>query len=585
MIPLALTLLLAAGAQDGPAPDFTLPDLEGTKQTLSEVKGAKATVLIFGGIECPRSLASEGRLSDMAAEFGKAGVAFRMINSNWNEPVEAIREHLKGRDFPIPVLKDADNRVADQYGIEVQPTVVLLDAGLRVRYRGAIDDHKTEEFVRNPYLRRAIEAVVAGRPVKVAKTRPEGCFVRKEAPEATSTEVTYARDVAPILNRNCVTCHRPGQVGLFSLRTYAQAKAWSAEIADYTGRREMPPWKPSTNHGAYYNERRLTDGEIAALAKWNEIGAPLGDAEKVPEPPAFSDDWMLGEPDAVLKAEGGYVIRAKGNDEYRCYVIRNPFDEDVWLEAVEYRPGNMRVVHHIIAYLDRQGSSIPKDEADPAPGYRSNGSGPMFIPSGSIGGWAPGNMPRRLPEGVGRRIRKGEHVVLETHYHKSGREETDAGHEVALYFAKKPVKRMLRYQMMANPLLRIPPGAERHRVRTMPWRVPRDLHALDVMPHMHLLGREMSVWAEFPDGTKKDLVVVKDWDFNWQETYQFREPLALPKGTRIRLEAYYDNSENNPNNPNHPPRAVRWGEETTDEMCIAFVGFVIDSEDRTGEGR
>jgi hypothetical protein len=274
------------------------------------------------------------------------------------------------------------------------------------------------------------------------------------------------------------------------------------------------------------------------------------------------------------------VVGAKGPDEYRCYVIRNPFDEDKWVTGVEFKAGNLSAVHHILGYLDRSGASEKRDAADPGPGYKSNGSGPMIVPSGSLSGWAPGNLPRMLPEGTARLWRKGERVVLETHYHRTGRPETDEGHQVAIFFAKAPVKKQLHVHMIAQPFLLIPAGAEAHRV-TATYTVPKDVHALDVMPHMHLLGRKISAVATFPDGSTKDLVRIEDWDFNWQETYQFRELLKLPRGTKIRVDAEYDNSPRNPNNPSNPPRRVRWGEETTDEMCIAFIHFTNDGDDLT----
>jgi hypothetical protein len=282
----------------------------------------------------------------------------------------------------------------------------------------------------------------------------------------------------------------------------------------------------------------------------------------------------------VFKAEAGYELKAKGRDEYRCYVIQNPFNEDKWVTGIEYKPGNSRSVHHSIGYLDLFGGSEKKDAADPLPGYRSDGSGPGIFPSGSLSGWAPGNQPRMLKEGAARLLRKGERLVLETHYHKTGRVEKDEGAQVALYFAKEPVKRQLHVHMVINPLVNIPAGAEDHKMSAF-WVVPQDVHAYDVMPHMHLIGRSISVIATLPDGTKQDLVVVKDWDFNWQETYQFKDPIKLPRGTRVRLDARYDNSPNNPNNPSNPPRPVKWGEQTTDEMCIAFVEFTIDKQDLT----
>jgi peroxiredoxin len=576
-----LTALPALGIPDGDAvPDFTLADLSGKTVTLSSLRGKKAIVLVFAGIECPRSTAAEARLADLAKNAEPQGAVFFVINSNWSESVDAIAERVKRVGFPLPVLKDPRNQVADLLKVEVQPTALVLDGELKVRYRGLIDDHKAEELVKHAYLRDAVEAVIAGKAPPVAETKAIGCAIQKVVAASKPSDVTYSKDVARILNANCVTCHRQGQVAPFSLETYEKSKAWSQEIMNTTRQRSMPPWKPATNHGFYYNERSLSDEDLATLEKWHQGGAPQGDPKDAPPPPSFSDQWMLGKPDAVLKAEGGFELKAKGRDEYRCYVIQNPFDEDKWITGVEYHPGNLRAVHHIIGYLDLSGLSEKKDAADPLPGYRSDGSGPGIIPSGSLAGWAPGNQPRMLPEGTARLLKKGERLVLETHYHKTGRVEKDEGAQVAVYFAKEPVKRQLHVHMIINPLVNIPAGAEDHKMTAL-WTVPQNVHALDVMPHMHLIGRSMSVIATMPDGKTQDLVVIKDWDFNWQETYQFKEPLALPRGAKVRVEARYDNSPNNPNNPSNPPKAVRWGEQTTDEMCIAFVAFTIDRQDLT----
>jgi peroxiredoxin len=573
---IAVVVLVQGGEAAAP---FTLKGVDGQERSLASLADRKAVVLVFTGIECPRGRAAEPRLADLARAYEAKGVAVLAINANRNESDAEVLEHLKKNGWPIPVLRDPGGKVAALYKVDVQPTAILLDAARTIRYRGLIDDHKVEEFVRTRYLRDALDAVLAGKEPATTSTQAVGCSI-KAGEAAAAGEVTYAGHVAAILNKHCVACHRPGQVGPFPLDDYEQASAWSKEITTYTKRRAMPPWKPTTNTDFYYNERRLTDEELGLLERWHAAGAPKGDLKTAPPAPRFSEDWMLGTPDVVLKAEAGYVVGPKGPDEYRCYVIQNPFNEDKWVSGFEYRPGNGLAVHHIIGYLDRSAQSEKKDAAEPGPGYRSNGSGPGIIPSGSLGGWAPGNVPRKLPDGTARLWRKGERVVLETHYHRTGRPETDAGAQVALYFAKTPVKKQLHVHMIANPLLRIPAGAERHPVAAQ-WIVPKNISALDVMPHMHLLGREISVVATLPDGTKKDLVAIKDWDFNWQETYQFLKDVQLPRGTKVRVDAVYDNSLKNPNNPSNPPKVVGWGEETTDEMCIAFVHFTNDAEDLT----
>jgi peroxiredoxin len=425
----SIAFLLAAflGAQDsGSAPGFTLKDVEGKTHALAALKGRKAVVLVFTGIECPRGVAAEPRLSEMAKKYAEQGVAFLAINSNRNESVAEILDHVKKGGFALPVLKDEKGAVAGLYKVEVQPAAFVLDGEFRIRYSGLIDDHKIEEFVRKPYLRDAIEAVLAGKDPEVKSTEPLGCSVKSREAAATG-EVTYAKHVAPILAKHCVPCHRPGQVGPFSLEGYEQASAWSREITTYTKRRSMPPWKPVSNTDFYWNERRLTDDELTTLRKWHETGAPPGNEKDLAPAPKAEAGWMLGTPDVVLKAEGGYEVGPKGRDDYRCYVLKNPFDEDKWVTGVEYKPGNLRSVHHIIGYLDASGQSEKKDAQDPLPGYRSSGSGPGVIPSGSLAGWAPGNMPRRLPEGTARLWKKGERIVLETHYHRTGRPEKDEG--------------------------------------------------------------------------------------------------------------------------------------------------------------
>ena len=298
---LLLTALPTAARPDGDAaPDFTLADLSGKPFTLSSQKGKKAVVLVFAGIECPRSTSAEARLGDLSKKYESEGVAFYVINSNWSETVEAIAERVKKVGFPLPVLKDPDNKVADLFKVDVQPTAVLLDGELRVRYRGLIDDHKTEELVKHAYLRDALEAVLAGKNPDPAETRSIGCAIQKVATRAGAGTVTYSKDVARILNQNCVTCHRQGQVAPFSLETYEKARAWSQEIVNTTKQRSMPPWKPVTNHGFYYNERLLSDEDLATLEKWQQGGAPEGDPKEAPPAPKFSDEWMMGKPDAVL---------------------------------------------------------------------------------------------------------------------------------------------------------------------------------------------------------------------------------------------------------------------------------------------
>jgi mono/diheme cytochrome c family protein len=386
--------------------------------------------------------------------------------------------------------------------------------------------------------------------------------------------VTFAKDVAPIIYANCTSCHRAGEVAPFALASYQDVKKRATQIASVVQSGYMPPWH-ADSHGEFLNERRLSDDQIGVLQQWVQEGARPGGA--APEPPKFAPGWSLGEPDVVLEPEKSYILKAEGTDVYRCFVLPNANAEDRYVSALEVRPGNAKVVHHVIAYLNADGKAIAKQEAntDGQPGYSSFG-GIGATPSGSLGGWAPGNFPRRLPDGVGTLYPKGADIVLQIHYHPSGKSETDKT-RVGIYYCKKPVDKLLRiYPVIAG--LNIPAGDASYKVKSFDFPVPWDATVLEVMPHMHLLGKEMAITVTAPDGEKKPLVTVPRYDFSWQTTYVFKDPVKIAKGSKIGLTARYDNSPSNPRNPSNPPRTVSWGEQTTDEMCIGFVYYTLDEE-------
>ena len=396
--------------------------------------------------------------------------------------------------------------------------------------------------------------------------------------EKSSVTVTFAKHIAPILYENCASCHRPGEVAPFSLLSYEDAKKRAKQLAIVTHSRHMPPWKAQAGYGQFLDERRLSAEQIAAIRDWADSGAPLGNAAELPKPPRFPAGWTLGEPDAVIQPSQSFSLAAEGKDVYQCFVVPTNYAEDHYLSAIEVRPENRAIVHHVIAFLDSSGKARELDSKTPEPGYASFG-GTGFLPSGSLGGWAPGNLPRHLPDGVGIRLPKGADIVLQVHYHKSGKVETDRT-RLGLYFSKRPVEKQLRIVPVLGLWLNIPPADPNYAVKaSLPMMV--DATILQVMPHMHLLGKDMTVKAVLPDGTEKPMVKVPDWDFNWQTTYTFREPLKLPRGSRVELLAHYDNSSKNPRNPSNPPRRVGWGEETTDEMCIAFLFGTVDAENLT----
>jgi len=392
---------------------------------------------------------------------------------------------------------------------------------------------------------------------------------------AADRTVTYNKDIAPIIYKNCSSCHRAGEVAPFSLLTYEDAVKHAKQLEVVTQSRYMPPWKPEAGFGEFQDTRHLSDAEIALIKRWVDGGAPEGKASDLPKSPAFVEGWQLGQPDLVLKMPESYTLHAEGRDVYQCFVIPMNNDEDKYVAAIEFRPGNRKAVHHALVFLDHTGTARKLDAADPDVGYRSFG-GIGFTPSGGLGGWAPGAAPYRLPDGVGRPVRKNSDVVLQVHYHPTGKVETDQS-TIGIYYLKTPPKQISYSLPLAQRRLDIQPGNNNYKA-TAEFTAPMDLEVIGVAPHMHLLGREMKVTATLPDGSVKPLIYIKDWDFNWQGQYLYREPMTFPKGTKFQMEAIYDNSPENPRNPSNPPKRVTWGEQTTDEMALCFVSIVVKDE-------
>lgn len=395
-------------------------------------------------------------------------------------------------------------------------------------------------------------------------------------PEAESpANVTFTRDVAPILFASCTECHRPGEVAPFSLVTYEDAAKRADFIADIVESKRMPPYLARADFGHFEGERRLTAEQITTLRAWADAGAPLGDPKEMPPVPEFPSGWRLGTPDLVVSMAEPFIVPAEGPDLNHFFVIPIEIPEDKYVIGVEFQAGNAKVCHHAIMYLDRSGNARARDAATPEPGY--SGFIPTGLSGGALGFWAPGYTPIFYPAGVGHRLEPKTDMALQIHYHPSGKEESDQS-KVGIYFADEPPARRMGGLTMINFDVDIPAGEVRHKM-TDTFTTPVDLEIVDVVPHMHYIGKEMKLTATLPDGTVKPLIWV-DWDFNWQDLYRYREVVKLPAGTRIDLEAYFDNSADNPYNPNSPPENIGFGEETTDEMCIcAFRLIANESEE------
>ena len=556
-----------------------------------EAKGG-ATAVVFYSTECPIANSYSPTLTTLGRDL--AARPFRLVGVCVDPDLgdAEVKAHAREYGLTFPVVRDRDGSLARGFGVKVTPEAVVLDASGTIRYTGRIDDQYAARGKRNATaashdLRDAVAAVLDDRPVANPKVEAVGCPV--PVPPPIVAKPTFTHDVASILQANCQQCHRPGQVGPFSLVTYEQARKRADDIARVTSDRLMPPWKPAPGVGpAFKHSKALSDRDIATLVAWAEQGAPEGDPAQMPTPPTYPDTWALGTPDLVLEIPTDFAVPAEGDDIYRCFVIPTDLPADTFISGIEYRPGNPRVVHHILSYVDVTGNARKRDEADPGPGY-SCFSGPGVETHGDLGGWAPGNEPALLPPGIGRSLPRRADVVTQIHYHPSGKPETDRT-RIGLYFSKVPIKQVLHWNAALNTRMKIPAGAKNHEVEAgwknpaMGWEMPVDVTALAVTPHMHTLGRDMTMTVTYPDGRSEDLVRIDDWDFNWQNTYYFDQPLDLPKGTILKIRAHYDNSADAPANKNRPLRDVTWGEATTDEMCIGFLGVVKKGQDLTQPG-
>jgi peroxiredoxin len=592
-----------------------LPAVAGKASSLKDHAGKTATVVAFLSFDCPVSNSYANTLSELHKTWSTQGVGFLAFVPT-DDDTTKVAKRAEEFKYPFPVFSDSKLVAAEAFKATVTPEVFVLDHNLVLRYRGRIDNAYSGRLKKNAQvtehdLKTAIEALVAGKDVPTPATRAIGCHIDPKERKVTSDDVTYYRDVAPILQKNCQSCHRPGDVGPFSLTTYKQAVNWASDIVHYTQSKEMPPWKPVAGV-EFTNARALTLREIDTLATWEKAGCPEGDPKDAPPPLKLADGWRFGEPDLVLTVPEDFHVGPAGKDEFRVFVLPTGLKEDKYVVAYEVKPGNASVVHHTLNYFDTTGRARKldekekarakgKNEQDHGPGYSvamgigfiplpTESSRPGVPPVGGLGGWAPGQLGVRFPEGSGTFLPKEADVLLQVHYHRTGKPEKDRT-RIGLYFATKPVEKpwntLVIVGMTPPPLAilgaeakpTIPAGKADHKEKGGGY-LNADATIYSVMPHMHLLGKSVKITMTPPGGEPTVLVDIKDWDYNWQETYWLAKPITAKAGTKFDIEAVFDNSEKNPNNPSVPPKAVGYGEQTTNEMLFGFIGAVPVGKDR-----
>jgi peroxiredoxin len=549
--------------------DFALDDLDGTKHSLADTKGAKAVVLAWTAAGCPVAMAYAPRVAALAKTYAEQGVQFLGVASDADASVEELKALVAKSGIPFPVLRDRDGAIAQRLSAETTTTVVVLDPNWRVRYRGAVDDQYAvgtrKEKPEHPWLVDAIEAVLGNRVVAVEETKAPGCPITFEKP-ATATRAdtpTWSGRVADIVHRRCTLCHQPDQGGPFSLRTYDDTKSRTATMRAAVSDGRMPPWHAAGQKGLWANDRRLDPEEKDALLSWIDGGAPSGDLSKAPAPPPTpsKDAWDIGAPDAVFSFEKPQKIPAEGVVPYRYIEIPTSFAEDRWVTAMEVKPGAPDVVHHILV------ATVPK-------GGKPRGKQGAFNPlNGFFAAMVPGARGLRYPEGMAKRLPAGSALLFQVHYTPNGVAQEDVT-KLGMVFAKDKPEHEVYTSGAFSPRLEIPPGEANYKAEgSLP--VPWNVHVLAFMPHMHIRGKSFRYAVSTLGHGEQTICDVPKYDFNWQTPYRLAEPIAVARGSFLHCTAVFDNSKDNPYNPD-PTATVTWGDQTWDEMMIGYVDYIRD---------
>lgn len=538
--------------------DFTYRDVDGAAGSLASLLHEKEALVVAMRVsECPVSKRYGHRLAELEQKYAERGVAFAYLDVSPQDTEEKVREDIETFGFAAPYILETNGEIASRLQPRVSSEVFIIDAKRTLRYRGAVDDQFGITFsnpnVRNHYLSDALEAVLAGEDVVVPTTEASGCFLEVAEAKVPEREVTYYSRVGRILEQNCVTCHREGGVGPMALDSYEQAYGFSPMIKHMVTQGLMPPWYASPDHGEWANDRRLSDRDKRDLLAWIDEGSVEGDRSLAWEPRMLAPGWKLGyEPDEVIHIPEAQSIPSEGVLEYRHLYVKTNWEEDRWLTAAEIVPTAPQATHHVIVYLEG-----PDDERR--------------------GGWlteyAPGTPPNEWPEGTGKRIPAGAWLMFELHYTPNGEATTDETHLGLVFADEKPAAEVIMAAVTTDEF-EIPAHAADHEVvADMTFEGSGEI--ISLLPHMHLRGKRFQLEMDRADGSTEILLDVPRYDFNWQIAYKPAKPLRVSRGDRIRGRAWYDNSEGNPSNPD-PSKAVRYGEQSFEEMMFGFFEFVPD---------
>ncbi len=544
--------------------DLTFTDLAGTTGRLSDFRKSKALVIAYTNASCPLCKRYGPRLGRMAKTWAARGVTFLFVNPTPGEDPQVVAAARKAHGLSGRYVIDEGQRFSRALAATTTGEVFLLDPARTLIYRGAVDDQYgvgwAHEAATHPYLERALEALLAGREPYPAATTAPGCVLGVAKAPLPAAQVTWHGRVQRIVQNRCQSCHRPGENGPFSLLTFKEAKT-NAAMIDYAVKEKlMPPWFATAESLPMRNDHSLTKRERDDVQAWVAAGCPKGDPKDAPRPRTWTKGWKIGTPDAVVSIPKPVRVPAEGTVRYQHQTLATDFGEDKWIAAFEIRPTAPQAVHHVLVFA-RYPNDHPRRREQP---NNHQGIDGYFV------AMVPGQTSYRFPEGTARFLPRGSRLRFQLHYTTNGTAATDQT-TVGFIFAKGKPERELRTAGLANLGITIPAGAAHHKAATTRM-LPVASRLFGFTPHMHVRGKAFRYEALLPDGTRKLLLDIPRYDFNWQLNYQLAEPLDVPAGTRLIATAWYDNSSANPANPD-PSKIVRWGNQTWQEMLIGYVDW------------
>ena len=536
--------------------NFSLPSTTGQTVSFSSDTTVKLHVVCFLGTECPLVRIYGPRLQRLADRYSERGVRFVGINSNIQDSMEDLKEFASEYEITFPIGKDHDRSVAVQAGATRTPEVFVVDTDGHIRYQGRIDDQYKPGIARDKAnvhdLRQAIDELLAGKPVSRPKADAVGCLIALPRGKPKQSDVTYCDQVLRILQKNCIECHREGQIGPFVLDDYDEVVGWADMSLEVIDQGRMPPWHADPTIGKFANARHMPEEDKETLRSWVAAGMPYGDADDLPPKQQYADGWRMSkEPDLVLSmSDKPYAVASEGTIEYQYFVVDPGFTEETWIRGAQVIPGNSSVVHHCIIF------QRPPD-------------GAYLKGAGMLAAYVPGQLSSDLPPGYAYRIAAGAHLVFQMHYTPTGKPQEDLT-RLGLIFEKP--ENVTHEVFVINGIdteFEIPPGAASHEVNAEVEWFPKNGEILSLTPHMHVRGKSLTVKIH-KGQSKTPLLRVPSYDFNWQHDYDLATPLPLADVDRITFTAVFDNSEDNPSNPD-PTQYVCWGDQTWEEMALTFL--------------